>query len=375
MARLRQDCVAAKETLSSDTAVSIPVLLPNLHTEVRLTRAELEAMIRPALDETIVALRRAIRSANLDDSDISAVLLVGGSSRIPLVAQMVGAELGRPIAVDAHPKDAVAFGAATAVADLHHRMVTPESVTAVLPEHRALGPDQRAPRPGEPVEPVEPDDQPGRGGTGRRRLAVLGAAGVLAVVALSGLLWLAKPGSGGDASPPQSSVSSEFPDARDTPPTTVAQSSTAPETGVEAERISPDIAPFEGQIDALTPFANDLELYTGRDGVEGLEQEAALLGSWYALADWCAANGQGRVGVCYDRAATFLDQYFERDPRTINTQTWGAPGAVGGVIADTYELTNGYLGVDSQVLIPELMDNRPGDAVLCEPSCSDVLDG
>src|SRR5262245_24567999 len=101
VARLRQECIDAKEALSSDTDVSIPVLLPGLQTEVRLTRAEFEAMIRPAISETIVALRRAIRTAGVASEDISAVLLVGGSSRIPLVAQMVGAELGRPIAIDA----------------------------------------------------------------------------------------------------------------------------------------------------------------------------------------------------------------------------------------------------------------------------------
>ncbi len=48
LARLRQDCVEAKEALSSDTEVSIPVLLPNVQTEVRLTRHEFEAMVRPA---------------------------------------------------------------------------------------------------------------------------------------------------------------------------------------------------------------------------------------------------------------------------------------------------------------------------------------
>ena len=116
VARLRQECIDAKEALSSDTDVSIPVLLPGLQTEVRLTRAEFEAMIRPAISETLVALRRAIRTAGVTSEDISAVLLVGGSSRIPLVAQMVGVELGRPIAIDAHPKDAIAFGAAIAVA-------------------------------------------------------------------------------------------------------------------------------------------------------------------------------------------------------------------------------------------------------------------
>src|SRR6202008_2231417 len=48
VARLREECVAAKEALSADTDASIPVLLPNISTEVRLARGELEAMVRPA---------------------------------------------------------------------------------------------------------------------------------------------------------------------------------------------------------------------------------------------------------------------------------------------------------------------------------------
>jgi len=112
VARLREECIDAKEALSSDTDVSIPVLLPNLSTEVRLTRAELEAMVRPALHDSIEALKRAIRSANVTPEQLQAVLLVGGSSRMPIVAQLVGAELGRPVAVDAHPKHAVPLGAA-----------------------------------------------------------------------------------------------------------------------------------------------------------------------------------------------------------------------------------------------------------------------
>src|SRR5690606_2529541 len=108
VARLREECVHAKEALSSDTDVSIPVLLPNLSTEVRLTRAELESMIRPALYDSIEALKRALRSANVTPEQLHSVLLVGSSSRMPIVAQLVGAELGRPVAVDAHPKHAVA---------------------------------------------------------------------------------------------------------------------------------------------------------------------------------------------------------------------------------------------------------------------------
>lgn len=112
VARLREECVTAKEVLSSDTDVSIPVLLPNISSEIRLTRAELESMVRPALHSTIEALRRALRSAGVTPEQLHSVLLVGGSSRMPLVAQLVGAELGRPVAVDAHPKHAVALGAA-----------------------------------------------------------------------------------------------------------------------------------------------------------------------------------------------------------------------------------------------------------------------
>ncbi len=114
VSRVRQDCVAAKEALSSDTDVSIPVLLPTVQTEVRLTRREFETMIRPSLEDSIGALKRAIANADISDADISTVLLVGGSSRIPLVSQLIRSELGRPVAVDAHPKHAVALGAALA---------------------------------------------------------------------------------------------------------------------------------------------------------------------------------------------------------------------------------------------------------------------
>ncbi|MHA6793567.1 Hsp70 family protein [Pseudonocardia bannensis] len=116
MARLQEECVRAKEALSSDLEVSIPVLLPGLVTEVRLTRAELESMVGPVLGDTVTALRRTMRSATVEAEDLAAVLLVGGGSRMPLVARLVTEELGRPVAVDAHPKHSIALGAALAAA-------------------------------------------------------------------------------------------------------------------------------------------------------------------------------------------------------------------------------------------------------------------
>ncbi|SNR35240.1 Hsp70 protein [Haloechinothrix alba] len=153
VARLREECVAAKEALSSDTDTSVSVLLPNISTEVRLTRAELEAMVRPTLLSTIEALRRALDKAGVAAGDLHSVLLVGGSSRMPLVAQLVGAELGRPVAVDAHPKHAVALGAAWLAGDQR-----PDAPVQGAP----VGAIQRAPE-------EEPTAEPGSGaaaGTG-----------------------------------------------------------------------------------------------------------------------------------------------------------------------------------------------------------------
>ncbi len=78
---------------------------------MRLHRSEFEAAIRPQVEETVDALRNAIASAGLVPAQLSAVLLVGGSSRIPLVGQLVSEQLGRPVAVDADPKNAIAMGA------------------------------------------------------------------------------------------------------------------------------------------------------------------------------------------------------------------------------------------------------------------------
>jgi YVTN family beta-propeller protein len=112
VARLRQDCTLAKEALSVETEASIPVFLPNRHFDVTLTRAELEGMIRAPIESTIGTLDRVLSAAQVDRSTLAAVLLVGGSSRIPLIARMVSQAFGRPTVVSTHPKHAVALGGA-----------------------------------------------------------------------------------------------------------------------------------------------------------------------------------------------------------------------------------------------------------------------
>ncbi len=179
VAGLRRECTAAKETLSADTEVMIPVMLPGLHTVVRLGRAEFEDMIRPAIAETVEALRRAIASAGVEPADLDAVLLVGGSSRMPLVAQMVSAELGRPVSVDADPKAVVAAGAALAA-----RSLTAPSADAPTPAPEHAGAQVSA-APASP--PLEFDAAPGAEAAAvprrhPRHAVVVGAAAAVAVV-------------------------------------------------------------------------------------------------------------------------------------------------------------------------------------------------
>ena len=160
LARLRKDCRGAKEGLSADTDAAIPVMLPSLHTEVRLTRSEFEDMIRPRLRETMTTLERVVRSAGLEFSDLSRVLLVGGSSRIPLVGEMVREATGRPVGLGAHPKHAIALGAAEA-GEVGATRPTVAVEAALEPEFEETVDPQAAQSPlSVPEEPEPPIGEP-----------------------------------------------------------------------------------------------------------------------------------------------------------------------------------------------------------------------
>ena len=73
-----------------------PVVLPGLYQSVPLTREQFERMIRGWLEDTIALLQRTLHSAHVPAEQLSAVLLVGASSRIPLVQQMVAEAFGGP---------------------------------------------------------------------------------------------------------------------------------------------------------------------------------------------------------------------------------------------------------------------------------------
>ena len=118
LARIRRECTDAKEALSFDAETSVPVFLPGAQTRVRLVRSEFEQMIDELLRRTVETLRDAVTNAELDLDDLTTVLLIGGSSRIPAVTQLISSELGVPVAIDADPKASISLGAAVAAARL-----------------------------------------------------------------------------------------------------------------------------------------------------------------------------------------------------------------------------------------------------------------
>ncbi len=182
VARLRRECTEAKEALSIDTDVTVPVALGHVRQRVRITRAEFEEMIRPDLDRTIDAVHRALGTAGVGVAEVDAILLIGGSSRIPLVSQLIAAEFGRAPAIDTDPKVAVAMGAArySAPASAPVR----ETVEIPIQSPRMLEPPER---PGIPSMLASAGQAAGRGAAEDRpvkRMSSRGAALVAAAVVL-----------------------------------------------------------------------------------------------------------------------------------------------------------------------------------------------
>ncbi|MGB2570297.1 Hsp70 family protein [Micromonospora citrea] len=101
----------AKEMLSR--AEVAPVAVPGVEAAVRLTRDDLERLATPLLARAVAATRDVVASAGLTPGQLAGLFLVGGSSRVPLVARMLHAELGVAPTVLEQPELPVAEGALT----------------------------------------------------------------------------------------------------------------------------------------------------------------------------------------------------------------------------------------------------------------------
>jgi len=98
-----------------------------LHLETEVSREDLEKLIRPLLEDTLSAIDRALTDANLKPEDIDRIILVGGSTRIPLVQEMIAERLGQSPIDGIQPDLCVALGAA-----LQAGVLVGEPVEAIL---------------------------------------------------------------------------------------------------------------------------------------------------------------------------------------------------------------------------------------------------
>ena len=118
MQRVKDAAEKAKKDLSgmTSTEVSVPFITQGeagpLHLSVTLTRAKFEDLISDLLDSTLEPVRKALKDANLTKNDIDKVLLVGGSTRIPKVVDLIKNELGKEPSKGVNPDEVVAMGAA-----------------------------------------------------------------------------------------------------------------------------------------------------------------------------------------------------------------------------------------------------------------------
>ena len=112
---IRKSAIQAKWDLSDHEETEIHVessaALPNRYRR-RITRAEFEALIRPLVDRTLGPVKQALTDAALEPREIDEVVLVGGSTRIPLVRRLVADVFGRTPHSDLNPDEVVALGAA-----------------------------------------------------------------------------------------------------------------------------------------------------------------------------------------------------------------------------------------------------------------------
>ena len=111
--RLLRDACAAKEALSESDAADLRVELDDgSRWEGRLGRATFDALVDPLVRKTIAACRRTLRDAGIGPQDVEEVVMVGGSTRVPRVRELVGEFFGAPPLVDIDPDRVVAIGAA-----------------------------------------------------------------------------------------------------------------------------------------------------------------------------------------------------------------------------------------------------------------------
>ena len=118
MQRIKESAEKAKKDLSgmTSTQVSLPFIAQvdgaPINFEMDVTRAKFESLISDLVDSTMEPVRKALKDAKLSKSDLDKVILVGGSTRIPMVQDLVKKETGKEPSKGVNPDEVVSMGAA-----------------------------------------------------------------------------------------------------------------------------------------------------------------------------------------------------------------------------------------------------------------------
>lgn len=118
MARLKEACERAKIELSTlmTTDIDLPFIYADAsgpkHLHMTLTRAKLEELAEPIVRRTERTIMRALEDAKLTPDQIDKIILIGGTTRMPLVQRMIERFMGKPVERGVDPMEAVAIGAA-----------------------------------------------------------------------------------------------------------------------------------------------------------------------------------------------------------------------------------------------------------------------
>ena len=118
MQRLKEAAETAKKELSSaqETTINLPFITADAtgpkHLTKTLTRAKFEGMIEDLVAQTITKINEVVKDAGLDKKDIKEIVMVGGSTRVPLVQEEVKKAFGKELNKSVNPDEVVAIGAA-----------------------------------------------------------------------------------------------------------------------------------------------------------------------------------------------------------------------------------------------------------------------
>ena len=119
MQRLKEAAEKAKKDLSGvvSTQISAPFIAKGddgepVHLDMTLTRAKFEDLIRDLVESTLDPVHKALKDAKMKKEDIDKVILVGGSTRIPMVYDLISKELGKEPSREVNPDEVVSMGAA-----------------------------------------------------------------------------------------------------------------------------------------------------------------------------------------------------------------------------------------------------------------------